>query len=308
MGVAGVPNNGSCFLSVHDPAHMRQQFHGLQGPLIEGLQLVLKLQTERPKEALTLSSFSKESARRGTQPLMASPATAASQGGHPAATCSPSTAFGTVPMTCIGWFRCAGLSITLLLSASIPLARIGPLPTLFSTATTCATASTLTPTTSSRINEDTAAAILFAGASACKGAAAAGSREAGSLWRGLPLLSSMTNGLPQAQPMGSPGRSTTSWLTAARSAPRPPPPRRRPSEGMPRATPKPWREDRSARQGSAARPGCGFLLGIPDRVFFGFFGGGDRCGASLLCSAQLCSLSGIVFLLGHGRTSGRAKK
>lgn len=38
----------------------------------------------------TFSSFSKESALRGTQPWIASPATALSQEGHPAATCSPS--------------------------------------------------------------------------------------------------------------------------------------------------------------------------------------------------------------------------
>jgi hypothetical protein len=37
----------------------------------------------------TLSIFSKESARRGVQPSMASPATAESQAGQPAATCSP---------------------------------------------------------------------------------------------------------------------------------------------------------------------------------------------------------------------------
>ncbi|KAF7836722.1 hypothetical protein G2W53_011581 [Senna tora] len=46
----------------------------------------------------TLSSFSKESARRGNHPLIASPATAANHEGHPAATCSPSTAFGTLPI------------------------------------------------------------------------------------------------------------------------------------------------------------------------------------------------------------------
>jgi hypothetical protein len=39
--------------------------------------------------APTLSIFSKESARRGVQPSMASPATAESQAGQPAATCSP---------------------------------------------------------------------------------------------------------------------------------------------------------------------------------------------------------------------------
>lgn len=45
----------------------------------------------------TLSNFSKESARRGSHPLIASPATAASHEGHPAATCSPSMALGTLP-------------------------------------------------------------------------------------------------------------------------------------------------------------------------------------------------------------------
>lgn len=39
----------------------------------------------------TFSSFSKASARRGTQPWMASPATALSHAGQPAATCSPCT-------------------------------------------------------------------------------------------------------------------------------------------------------------------------------------------------------------------------
>ena len=39
----------------------------------------------------TLSSFSNASARRGTQPWMASHATALSHAGHPAAACSPST-------------------------------------------------------------------------------------------------------------------------------------------------------------------------------------------------------------------------
>ena len=39
----------------------------------------------------TFSSFSKASALRGTQPWMASPATAESHAGHPAATCSTST-------------------------------------------------------------------------------------------------------------------------------------------------------------------------------------------------------------------------
>ena len=41
----------------------------------------------------TFSSFSKESALSGIHPWMASPATALSHGGHPAATCSPSRLF-----------------------------------------------------------------------------------------------------------------------------------------------------------------------------------------------------------------------
>jgi len=43
----------------------------------------------RRRKGRTLSIFSKESARRGVQPSMASPATAESQAGQPAATCSP---------------------------------------------------------------------------------------------------------------------------------------------------------------------------------------------------------------------------
>lgn len=50
---------------------------------------------------LTLSSFSKESAFRGIQPLMDSPATAESQAGHPAATCSASNCLGMVPGTSV---------------------------------------------------------------------------------------------------------------------------------------------------------------------------------------------------------------
>lgn len=45
----------------------------------------------------TFSNFSNESAFRGSHPLTASPATAVSQEGHPAATCSPSIPFGTAP-------------------------------------------------------------------------------------------------------------------------------------------------------------------------------------------------------------------
>jgi hypothetical protein len=44
---------------------------------------------ETEERGSTLSIFSKESARRGVHPLMASPATAESQAGQPAATCSP---------------------------------------------------------------------------------------------------------------------------------------------------------------------------------------------------------------------------
>uniref|UniRef100_A0A7C8Z7J8 Uncharacterized protein n=1 Tax=Opuntia streptacantha TaxID=393608 RepID=A0A7C8Z7J8_OPUST len=49
------------------------------------------------KIEFTFSSFSKESALRGNQPWMASPATALSHAGQPAATCSPSTYFCKLP-------------------------------------------------------------------------------------------------------------------------------------------------------------------------------------------------------------------
>ena len=52
--------------------------------------------------ARTLSIFSKESARRGVQPSMASPATAESQAGQPAATCSPRALFAKLPPTGAG--------------------------------------------------------------------------------------------------------------------------------------------------------------------------------------------------------------
>jgi len=45
----------------------------------------------------TFSNFSKLSALSGNQPWMASPATALSQAGQPAATCSPSTYFCKFP-------------------------------------------------------------------------------------------------------------------------------------------------------------------------------------------------------------------
>jgi hypothetical protein len=46
----------------------------------------------------TLSIFSKESAPRGVQPSMASPATAESQAGQPAATCSPRARLAKLPL------------------------------------------------------------------------------------------------------------------------------------------------------------------------------------------------------------------
>ena len=49
------------------------------------------------RKGRTLSIFSKESARRGVQPLMASPATAESQAGQPAATCSPRALLAKLP-------------------------------------------------------------------------------------------------------------------------------------------------------------------------------------------------------------------
>lgn len=48
----------------------------------------------------TLLSFSKVSARRGVHPRRASPATATSHGGHPAASCSAAAGAGTHP--CLG--------------------------------------------------------------------------------------------------------------------------------------------------------------------------------------------------------------
>jgi hypothetical protein len=51
----------------------------------------------RGRGARTLSIFSNESARRGVQPSMASPATAESQAGQPAATCSPRALLAKLP-------------------------------------------------------------------------------------------------------------------------------------------------------------------------------------------------------------------
>jgi hypothetical protein len=51
----------------------------------------------RRMKGRTLSIFSKESARRGVHPSMASPATAESQAGQPAATCSPRALLAKLP-------------------------------------------------------------------------------------------------------------------------------------------------------------------------------------------------------------------
>uniref|UniRef100_A0A7C9AM14 Uncharacterized protein n=2 Tax=Opuntia streptacantha TaxID=393608 RepID=A0A7C9AM14_OPUST len=59
-------------------------------PVNESLALYTLLYVPCP----ILSIFSKVSARLGTQPLIASPATAESQDGHPAATCSPCRCLG----------------------------------------------------------------------------------------------------------------------------------------------------------------------------------------------------------------------
>ena len=74
---------------------------------------------------LTLSNFSKVSARRGIQPVTASPAAEASHEGQPAATSSRSLAFGIELMR--GKLANASSGFTLLFSECSSCNRIGPL-------------------------------------------------------------------------------------------------------------------------------------------------------------------------------------
>jgi hypothetical protein len=62
-----------------------------------GVRAVRITELGRRRKGRTLSIFSKESARRGVQPSMASPATAESQAGQPAATCSPRALLAKLP-------------------------------------------------------------------------------------------------------------------------------------------------------------------------------------------------------------------
>jgi hypothetical protein len=82
----------------------------------------------------TLSIFSKESARRGVQPSMASPATAESQAGQPAATCSPRAQFAKLPPPGPGTGRHERDRLAFLAGFSAPAAGCSGLPVDFWTA------------------------------------------------------------------------------------------------------------------------------------------------------------------------------
>lgn len=72
-----------------------------------------KKEKERKKERIevALSNFSNESALRGIQPEMASPATAVSQEGQPARTCAPLSPLVTLNiLETLGWSDFAFLS------------------------------------------------------------------------------------------------------------------------------------------------------------------------------------------------------
>jgi len=144
------------------------------------------------EKKITLSNFSKESARRGTHPLIASPATEASHGGQPAATYSPSVALAMVILIARGEVAATfSILFSLLLKFS---------PRKCNETLDCLLLNTgLTLTTSDR-------SLILSGSSLLEEATGLETLnseedllEKRSL--GLSLLSSIAEGLPQTQPI-----------------------------------------------------------------------------------------------------------